>query len=122
MNKNKDKALAALLSSDTQLEAAEKSGLSVRTLRGYLDDPAFVAEYDRQRHQIVGDAARQIQIRLNDAVKTLHAIMTGDKPTPAAREKIVAARTFMEFGLRYTELADIEARLTALEEQMEDER
>ena len=38
--KKHDKAMAALLSSDTQAEAAAKCGISDRTLRAYLADPA----------------------------------------------------------------------------------
>lgn len=122
MTRNQDKALAALLTSDTQAQAAEKSGLSVRTLRGYMDDPAFAEEYNRRRLEQVTDAARQIQTRLQAAVAILAEIMTSDKPITAARERIVAARSLLEFGLKYTELADIMTRIKALEERMEDER
>ena len=122
MTRNQDKALAALLTSDTQAQAAEKSGLSVRTLRGYMDDPAFAEEYNRRRLEQVTDAARQIQTRLQAAVAILAEIMTSDKPITAARERIVAARSLLEFGLKYTELADIMTRIKALEERMEDEQ
>lgn len=122
MTRNQDKAMAALLTSDTQADAAEKSGLSVRTLRGYMSDPAFAEEYNRRRLEQVTDAARQIQNRLQAAVAILAEIMTSDKPITAARERIVAARSLLEFGLKYTELADIMTRIKALEERMEDEQ
>ena len=122
MTRNQDKALAALLTSDTQAQAAENSGLSVRTLRGYMADPAFAEEYNRRRLEQVTDAARQIQTRLQAAVAILAEIMTSDKPITAARERIVAARSLLEFGLKYTELADIMTRIKALEERMEDEQ
>lgn len=122
MTRNQDKALAALLTSDTQAQAAEKSGLSVRTLRGYMSDPAFAEEYNRRRLEQVTDAARQIQNRLQAAVAILAEIMTSDQPITAARERIVAARSLLEFGLKYTELADIMTRIKALEERMEDEQ
>lgn len=122
MTRNQDKALAALLTSDTQAQAAEKSGLSVRTLRGYMADPAFAEEYNRRRLEQVTDAARQIQTRLQAAVAILAEIMTSDKSITAARERIVAARSLLEFGLKYTELADIMTRIKALEERMEDEQ
>ena len=114
--------MAALLTSDTQADAAEKSGLSVRTLRGYMSDPAFAEEYNRRRLEQVTDAARQIQNRLQAAVAILADIMTSDKPITAARERIVAARSLLEFGLKYTELADIMTRIKALEERIEDEQ
>lgn len=122
MTRNQDKAMAALLTSDTQADAAEKSGLSVRTLRCYMSDPAFAEEYNRRRLEQVTDAARQIQNRLQAAVAILAEIMTSDKPITAARERIVAARSLLEFGLKYTELADIMTRIKALEERMEDEQ
>lgn len=123
MNQNQERALAALIESDTQSEAAEKCGLSVRTLRGYLSDPAFAAELSRQQRQIVSDASRQIQTRLLDAVKTIHSIMTAEKMPPGANVRIIAARALLEFGLRYTEaievlplLADLRDKVKRLEE------
>ena len=58
--KNKEKALAALLTCDTQREAAAMCGLTDRTLRLYLADPAFYAEYRRRKRQLVSEATKQL--------------------------------------------------------------
>lgn len=122
MTRNQDKALAALLIADTQADAAEKSGLSVRTIRGYMSDPAFAAEYNRRRLEQVTNATRQIQTKLQAAVAIMAEIITSDQPIPAARERIMAARSLLEFGLKYTEMADIMTRIKALEDRMDDDQ
>jgi len=111
--KNHDKAMAALLSSDTQGEAAAKCGITDRTLRGYLADPTFNAEYQRRKRQLVTDATRQIQASYQSAIRALRGIVDSD--TSTAGEKTSAARALLEYGLRFTEINDILPRLEELE-------
>jgi hypothetical protein len=113
--KNREKALAALLSSDTQAEAAVKCGLSDRSIRGYLADPAFNAEYQRRKNALVSDATRQIQASYQSAIRALRAIVDSDKST--AGEKTSAARALLEYGLKFTELNEILPRLEKLERE-----
>jgi phage terminase small subunit len=46
---NQQKALAALLATNSIVEAAEQAGLGEKTLRRYLKDPVFAASYREQR-------------------------------------------------------------------------
>lgn len=115
--KKHDRAMAALLSSDTQAEAAAKCGISDRTLRAYLADPAFNAEYQRRKRQLVSDATRQIQSNYNAAICALREVLDGEKST--AGEKISAARALLEYGLRFTEINDIMVRLEDIERAAE---
>ena len=115
--KNREKAMAALLSSDTQAEAAGKCGLSDRALRGYLADPAFNAEYQRRKRQLVSDATRQIQASYQSAIRALRGIVESD--TSSAGEKISAARALLEYGLRFTDTNDIMTQLEDMERLME---
>lgn len=114
--KNQEKALAALLSSDTQAEAAAKIGVTARTLRSYLADPAFFAEYQRMRRQVVSDATRQIQSSLHSAIQALLNIVEDENTSAPAR--ISAARSILEYGLRFTEVTDVLTRLEDLERAM----
>ena len=115
--KNREKAMAALLSSDTQAEAAGKCGISARALRGYLAAPAFNAEYQRRKRQLVSDATRQIQASYQSAIRALRGIVESD--TSSAGEKISAARALLEYGLRFTDTNDIMTQLEHMERLME---
>lgn len=112
-NSNKDKALAALLSCRTQQEAAAQAGIAERTLRGYLEDPSFCAEYERRRRKLVDEAAATIQKSLQAAIHSLNKIVNDGKDKRAV---VAASRTLLEYGLRYTEISDICRRLEDIEQ------
>jgi hypothetical protein len=115
--KNQEKAMAALLSSDTQAEAAAKCGISARALRGYLADPEFYTEYKRRKRQLVSDATRQIQESYQAAIRALRGIVESD--TSSEGGKISAARALLEYGLRFTDTNDILTRIEDMEKAME---
>lgn len=117
MKRNQEKAIVALLTSDTQAEASKKCGLSERTLRLYLDDPEFFTEYQHRRQQMVTDATKKLQGYMQSAVATLYEIKNDLENPPGVRAS--AARSLLEYGLKYTDAADLAERITALEKQME---
>lgn len=45
MTSNEERALSALLTSKTKLEAAEKAGITDRTMRRYFENPEFCQRY-----------------------------------------------------------------------------
>ena len=51
MTPKKHKALLALLTNPTKERAAEAAGITSKTLRGYLADPEFQAEYKKARSE-----------------------------------------------------------------------
>lgn len=108
------RALAALLTEPTQEAAAKKAGVSPRTIRNYLADPEFSGAYRSAHEQLVTDATQQIQRSLSAAVDTLREIAEDQDAGKTAR--VAAARSLLEHGLRYTELADIMGRIAKLEE------
>ena len=117
--RNREGALIALLTSDTQAEASKKCGLSERTLRLYLENPEFYTEYQRRRQQMVADATKKLQAYMQSAVDTLYAIKNDAEVSPAVRAN--AARALLEYGLKYTDAVDLAERIAALEKQMEAE-
>lgn len=117
MTGKKQKALAALLSSNTQAEAAAKAGISTRALRYYLEDVEFCEEYDRLQKQAIADATRQLQKNLHAAIDALRAIIAGSGNDAA---KIAASRTILEYGIRFTELHDMCNRLEAVERELDE--
>mgnify|MGYP001043953521 CR=1 FL=1 len=114
MTPKKQKALLALLTSPTREKAAAAAGITSKTLRGYLDDPEFQAEYRKVFAQLVEDATRRVQQTLEPAVSVLREIMEDREENGQTR--VSAARSVLEYGLKLTEQADILTRLQELEE------
>ena len=117
---DKEKVISALLTSDTQKEASAKIGISDRTLRSYLANPAFNDEYQRRKQKILIDATRQLQSNLKLAINALKEIVTNTDSSDGA--KINASRALLEYGLRFTDMTDVISRLEALEQTFENER
>lgn len=113
MTPRKERALQALLTCPTKKAAAEQAGITPRTLRDYLADPEFQAEYKKAFQTLVAEATRQAQQSLSPALSALKFIVEDDGESSSSR--IAAARALLEYGLRLTEQNDILARLDALE-------
>lgn len=113
MTPKKQKALLALLSQPTKEKAAAAAGITSKTLRVYLADPDFQAEYKRAFSGLVEDATRQAQQSLAPALSTLREVVEDSGEDPKFR--ISAARSLLEYSLKLTEQNDIVAKLQELE-------
>lgn len=116
MTPKKQRALLALLTSSTREQAAKKAGITSKTLRGYLADPEFQAEYRKAFAGLVEDATRKVQQTLEPAVAVLREIMEDSNENGQVR--VSAARSVLEYGLRLTEQTDVLSRLQELEEEI----
>lgn len=105
MTPKKDRALVALLANPTQVAAASAAGISVDTMRRYLKDPEFQAEYRKARDNMISEATAGAQQALSPALSALKEIMEDKGQSTTAR--IQAARALLEYGLRLTEINDI---------------
>lgn len=105
MTPSQNKALQALLTCSTKKEAADVAGITDRTLRTYLADPVFQAEYRKAVGELVDEATRQAQKALTPAITALRCIVEDE--TEKSGNRISAARTLLEFGLKLTEFNDI---------------
>lgn len=114
---NKQRALTALLTSKTRVEAAEKAGLDPRTLRRYFEtDREFAEAYRRELSKLIDDAAAQAKLALSPTLSTLQDI-TADTDQPG-NVRVSAGRAVLEFALRLIEQADVVSKLDALEGQL----
>lgn len=113
MTPKKQKALVALLTQPTKEKAAAAAGITSKTLRGYLDDPEFQAEYRKAFAELVEDATRKVQQTLDPAVAVLREVMEDSDENGQVR--VSAARSVLEYGLKMTEQTDIITRLQELE-------
>ena len=117
MTPKKHKALLALLTNPTKERAAEAAGITSKTLRGYLADPEFQAEYKKAFADLVEDATRKVQQTLEPAVAVLREIM--EDRSENGQVRVSAARSVLEYGLKMTEQTDILTRIQELEAAME---
>lgn len=118
MTPKKQKALLALLTNPTKEKAAAAAGITPKTLRGYLADPEFQAEYKKAFSGMVEDAVRQSQQSLEPALSTLREIVEDNGLD--AQPRISAARSILEYSLKLTEQNDILSKLEALEATVRD--
>lgn len=115
MTPRQTKALAALLSCPTAKAAAQMAGIDDRTLRRYLQDPEFAAEYRKRCAEMLENATNRAKAALPPAIERLNSILQDDDQP--AQQQIAAARALCEYTLRLVETVDIEQRLRALEER-----
>lgn len=113
MTPNEERALSALLTSKTKLEAAEKAGITDRTMRRYFENPEFCQRYREAFAGVVQDATRRAQQLLNPALSTLQTVME-DEEIPA-QARITAARSILEYSMKLCEQTDILDQLRELE-------
>jgi len=110
---NQQKALTALLRSDTVEAAAKACRLSEATLYRFLADPTFKAHYRRARSEIVEHAVVQLQRDCATATKTLRGVCEDEQAPASAR--VAAAKAILDGAVKAVELQDLTARIEALE-------
>lgn len=116
LSPRKQKALYALLFCPTRKAAAEAAGISESTLRSYLKDPEFISRYKEESAAMLDSATRQLQGTLTAAIDRLGAIVRDDEANSAAQ--ISAARSLLEFSLKFTEFTDILQELEGAEQDV----
>ena len=98
--------------SPTKRAAAKAAGISESTLRTYMGNEEFSAAYRQATADVVSDATRQLQLSLSAAIDRLVQIVADDRENSMAA--ITAARTLLDFALKFSEFNDI---LKLLEER-----
>jgi hypothetical protein len=106
-----EKAIAALLISPTITAAAERCGVSGRTLRTWLKRPYFAAAYEDARARVVPAALNHLQVALGDALTAL----ARDTRSEVFAERQAASALILEAALKGIELGDVLARLRVIE-------
>lgn len=107
-----DRALAALLSEPTIVQAATTAGISESTLARWLADPSFRARHREARRQVVEQAISALQRATEDAVTTLTRNLRCGVPA----SEIAAAKAVLDFAVKGVELVDLAERVEQLEQ------
>lgn len=107
-----EKALVALVSGLTQLDAAAAAGVSETTVWRWLQMPYFRERLEAMRHEATAGAIGLIQTNSSKAADALLAIIN-DKKQPAAA-RVAASRALLEFALRTVETDKLARELDEL--------
>jgi len=108
-----DRALVALLESNSIRDAARACRLSEETIYRYLRDPDFIKNYREARRQTVEAAISKLQAAANDAVETLERNLHCHNPAVEVR----TAQIILENAFKGVELLDITERIERLENE-----
>ena len=112
MTTKQEQALAALMTCPTRKAAAEASGITDRTLRGYFADKEFRQRYREQCNGIMEEAALRSKKILEKSISKLEEIM--DDNTINAGIQRQAAKDAAEIALRLEECVNIKRELEEL--------
>ncbi len=111
--RKKEKAIAALLTTDTVEQAASVAGIAESTLYRWLREPVFLEQYRKARKAAVDQAISTLQERANKAAKALIDIAEDQEMPPSTR--VAAAREILQTSIKGVERDDFERRLEELE-------
>jgi hypothetical protein len=103
---------AALAGGATQVQAAERTGMSTRTIRRHLAKPEFVAMVERMRIQT---AEEVLEILRESAVGAVQTLVELTRPPTPDQVRLGAAKALLDQQLRFAGAVDVERRLRALE-------
>ena len=113
--KNRD-IIAALLTSPSHSVAAEKANVSLSTIRRRMRNEEFRKHFDRERKTVYEHTMAFIQTQAGEAAQVLVDIM---KSGIVESARVAACREILSCCFRWQEMADIEERLSAIENTLE---
>lgn len=116
--REREKAITALLSSNTLEAAARKSGISKRTLLRWMEEPEFRGAYAKAKRNVLRSATAILTRDSGKAALTLTQVFTA-KPTENQSARVSAAKATLRLALDAFTLEDLEERLRRLEAQNE---
>jgi hypothetical protein len=107
------RAILALLSTNTVAEAAARAKVGERTLWRWLGDPMFRVQLAGAEADMLDAATRRLLQLQGSAIETVQAIMQDGEESASVRLR--AAQAVLDYLLKLRELRNVEQRLTALE-------
>src|SRR5262249_47455294 len=114
--KKSEDALSLALACGASVEnAARQCGLCERTVYRRLTEPDFKRRLQELRAEFVQRTAGALTAAATEAVRTLLELQ---KPSHSGTVRLGAARAILELGMKLREVAELEERIAALEEQL----
>ena len=118
--RKKEQAIAALLAHRNVEEAAKAAGISVATLKRWMQVPEFKAAYLQARREVVFQTNARMQQNSGAAAAVLFKLMAD--PTTPASVRARTAQCVLECANKSLDLEDMEVRLAALERAAEESK
>jgi len=112
------KAIPFIVISPTYTEGIEKAKVSRKTFYGWLKQPEFKSELNRQRDEVAAEAFGLLSQGLTKAVETLVGLLDHKDD----RLKRLTAKDVIDFIIRHKENEDLDKRLTAIEQRLNERR
>lgn len=113
------KVITALLSCGSVPKAAKASGVSERSIYRYLADDDFQQALLAAESDAINQATRRLLGLQDKAVGILEGIMDDDEASDSVRLR--AATNVLDYLLKLRELRNVEDRLAALEEAVNEQ-
>jgi predicted transcriptional regulator len=118
LTKNQARAVAALMTTRTIEQAAQRVGIGRRTLDRWLkEDTHFQAALVAAEGQAIDAASRRLVHLADQAISVILHTMAEKATTPGVRLR--AAETVLAYTLKMRELASLERRVVAIERRLE---
>ncbi|AVH59725.1 MULTISPECIES: hypothetical protein [Streptomyces] len=117
--KGRPAAVAALAAGEPPSVAADRAGVSIRTVQRWQTDPAFAAEVRAVRARVLDDTAGRLSAAAASAVATLQALVAD--PEQPGHVRVKAGDVLLRALLPVREHVDLEQRITAIEEHEAEE-
>ncbi|MCX4824885.1 hypothetical protein OG883_34535 [Streptomyces sp. NBC_01142] len=111
----KDEAALLLARGMTSDKVGEQVGVTGRTVRRWREDPDFEADVRSARTALLGEAVAALGAAAGDAIVVLRSALTDD----SVNVRIRAATVLIGALPSFSEHAELDARLTAIETALE---
>jgi hypothetical protein len=105
--------VVALAAGLTHQQPARQAGISERTVRRRLADPAFKQRIAETRAATIEQATAQLAAARLQAVQKLVQLLGGESEST----QFHAAKAILELGMKFHEVQQVEERLSVLERQ-----
>lgn len=112
------RAIPFLLAAPSIEEGCKRARVGKATVYGWLKEEAFREELRRQREEVVRGALETLKANVSKATETLVKLLDSDKEGIQAR----AAEDIIEFTQKAIELEELERRIAAIENQIDQRR
>jgi hypothetical protein len=112
------KAIPHIVASPTYAEGCQKANINKTTFYKWLKEPEFKRELDRQRDEVAAEAFSVLTQSLTKAVETLVGLLEHKDD----RLKRLTAKDIIDFIIRHKEVEDLEKRIEAIEQRLNERR
>ncbi len=106
------KSISCMLNAKSVEEGCQQAGVPKSTFYGWLDNPNFKRELNRQRNEVIEEGLSNLKTSIRKAVDVLMGCLDSEDDSVKRR----AANDLLTHCLRLREIEEVEDRIQALEE------